>query len=203
MSEKAILTTFEAADICNVSYNTIKNWVKRGLLSAYRTAGGHLRIKTDELKKFSREYNIPLYDRKDSTRRRILIVDEKDGLGPLFEDSFKHLGETVDIFSTSNPFEAGMFAESTRPDLIVLNEHLHMVNCADLCSHIRKSASLKSSKLAVVMNSGGCCSGKDGGPKADVILSKPVDKESLQKFIEPIIVAKRGVRGHRQKKRTS
>lgn len=203
MSEKVILTTFEAADVCNVSYNTIKNWVKRGLLSAYRTAGGHLRIKTDELKKFSREYNIPLYDRKDSTRRRILIIDDGDGLGALFEDSFRHLGEKIEIFSTSNAFEAGMFAESVKPDLIVLNEHLQTIDCAALCSHIRKSPSLKNSKLAVVMNSGSCCSGKDGGPKADVSLTRPVDKSSLQKFIEPIIVVKRGVRGHRQKKRAS
>ncbi len=43
--EAAYLTTGEAADALGVSINTLKKWVRLGLIrDAYRTDGGHMRV---------------------------------------------------------------------------------------------------------------------------------------------------------------
>lgn len=39
------LTVFTASKYCNVSSKTIINWVEAGHIKAYRTVGGHRRIK--------------------------------------------------------------------------------------------------------------------------------------------------------------
>ncbi len=43
------LTVFTASKYCNVSSKTIINWVEAGHIKAYRTVGGHRRIKKSDL----------------------------------------------------------------------------------------------------------------------------------------------------------
>ena len=52
---KSVFTTFEAAKICHVSPLSIINWVNAGRLAAFRTPGGHRRIRRDDLVRFMRE----------------------------------------------------------------------------------------------------------------------------------------------------
>ena len=49
MTEKPVFTTFEAAKICHVSPLSIINWVNAGRLSAFRTPGGHRRIRREAI----------------------------------------------------------------------------------------------------------------------------------------------------------
>jgi len=44
-----LLTTGQAAKLCSVTPDTVLKWIKRGLLSAFRTAGGHYRIEPRDL----------------------------------------------------------------------------------------------------------------------------------------------------------
>ena len=43
------LTTGEVARRCQVSVGTVKNWIEAGQLEAFRTPGGHFRIKSSAL----------------------------------------------------------------------------------------------------------------------------------------------------------
>ncbi|MFO8110939.1 MAG: helix-turn-helix domain-containing protein, partial [Desulfosalsimonadaceae bacterium] len=45
---------FTASKYCNVSSKTIINWVEAGHIKAYRTVGGHRRIKKSDLETFMR-----------------------------------------------------------------------------------------------------------------------------------------------------
>ncbi|MCK5581485.1 MAG: helix-turn-helix domain-containing protein, partial [Candidatus Omnitrophica bacterium] len=45
--------------MCDVTINTVVNWMKDGSLKEYRTKGGHRRIKEKDLMDFLKEYNIP------------------------------------------------------------------------------------------------------------------------------------------------
>ena len=47
--EPRLLTTGQAARICSVTPDTILKWIKKGLLSGVRTAGGHYRIEHRDL----------------------------------------------------------------------------------------------------------------------------------------------------------
>ncbi len=47
--ESKLLTTGQAAKLCSVTPDTILKWIKKGRLQATRTAGGHYRIRPDDL----------------------------------------------------------------------------------------------------------------------------------------------------------
>ena len=75
MQEKAVFTTFEAAKLCHVSPLSIINWVNAGRLPAFRTPGGHRRIRREDLARFMRAtagtgcvYSIPSDFTEDSLR---------------------------------------------------------------------------------------------------------------------------------------
>ena len=57
---KAALTTAEVARLCGVSTTAVINWIKGGKLPAYKTPGGHRRIKRTDLLRFFEAYNIPI-----------------------------------------------------------------------------------------------------------------------------------------------
>ena len=58
MSQKSVYTTFETAKLCHVSPLSIINWVNAGRLPAFRTPGGHRRIRREDLIRFMRENTI-------------------------------------------------------------------------------------------------------------------------------------------------
>lgn len=197
---KEILTTFEAAKICNVSYNTIKNWIKRGLLAAYRTAGGHLRIKTNDLEVFCREHRIPMERQAEASRRKVLVVDDEEAIRVALEETLSEHPEKFDIYTAADGFEAGLLMESVRPDLVILDLVMPGMDGFKVCQNIRRSPGLKHVKIAVLT----------GFPSernleranelgADICLSKPIDRASLFDSINALMAPRPGVRGHRRK----
>ena len=60
MRDKAVFTTFEAAKLCHVSPLSIINWVNAGRLPAFRTPGGHRRIRREDLVRIMRDTGMPL-----------------------------------------------------------------------------------------------------------------------------------------------
>ncbi|MBT3181846.1 MAG: excisionase family DNA-binding protein [Deltaproteobacteria bacterium] len=193
MANKQILTTFEAAALCNVSYNTIKNWIKRGLLSAYRTAGGHLRINIDDLESFSREYALPINDKHDPEKKKIVVVDKDGEVSRSLQESFHTHRNNVEVRNTDDIFEAGILIESMKPDLVILNTSLTGLDATKACKSIHMAPSLKNVKVAVVS---GPTAPNNG---ADLRISTPFDHSRLFETVKPVIMPKGGVRGRRKK----
>jgi len=68
-----ILTVSQAGKYCNVSSKTIINWIDAGYIKAYKTVGGHRRIKEEDLDKFLRERGMPLPDEPGREERKKII----------------------------------------------------------------------------------------------------------------------------------
>jgi excisionase family DNA binding protein len=54
------LTVYKASQLCKVSSKSIINWIEAGHIKAYKTVGGHRRIKRDDLETFMRRQGIPV-----------------------------------------------------------------------------------------------------------------------------------------------
>lgn len=78
LASKKVFTTFEVADVCNVTPVTIQNWIDKGWLRAYRTPGGHRRVIREDLLAFLDSRNIPYtLSEQIPPLPRILIVDNE------------------------------------------------------------------------------------------------------------------------------
>ena len=202
MQKKDVLTTFEAAKLCRVSYNTIKNWIKRDLLPAYRTAGGHLRIKGDDLRVFCREQGIPLDEKAEPARRKVLVVDDEESIREAIKESLQNFPEKLDIYTASDGFEAGSIMESVKPDVVILDLVMPGMDGFKVCQSIRRSPALSHVRIMVLTGFGSERNVErvtDLG--ADVCISKPIDRTTLFDSITNLLKPRRGVRASRVRKK--
>jgi excisionase family DNA binding protein len=72
-----ILTVSQAGKYCKVSPKTIINWIDGGHIKAYKTVGGHRRIKQEDLDDFLRKNAMPIPEEFKGEQRKRILVDDK------------------------------------------------------------------------------------------------------------------------------
>src|SRR5215510_11557633 len=91
-----LLTSSEVGAILQVNPSTIKKWVTDGRISAFRTPGGHYRIRASDLVHFLDHHKMPVPNAlKDAARRRVLIVDDDPAQLRLWNRLFVRHAERV------------------------------------------------------------------------------------------------------------
>jgi excisionase family DNA binding protein len=149
MSSKTVFTTGEAAKICKVSQQTIIRCFDNGTLKGFRVPGSRFRrIPRDQLFAFMRDNGIPT-DALESSRRRILLVDDDQELVDLLRDAFERDGR-FEVHTANNGFDAGMKVKELRPDLVVLDVMLPDINGKEVCQRVRSDESLDSVKIICI-----------------------------------------------------
>ena len=141
-------TTFEAALLCHVSHHSIKNWIRRDLIKAIRTPGGHYRIKKNELTIFMRKFNMLEEDSLSPAKekgRNILVVDDDQETLELIKDILT--ANKYKVIDVDNGFAAGMWAIQEKPELIVLDFLMPRVDGFDVCRTLKKNPKTKKIKI--------------------------------------------------------
>ena len=146
---KRIFTTGEAAKVCKVSQQTIIRCFDNGRLTGFKVPGSKFRrIPRDELIRFMRANSIPT-DILEDDSKRVLVVDDDPRICDLIKDAFA--GDTrITIRSASNGYDAGMFTESFRPHLILLDYLLPDINGSHVCQRIKSSEELADTKIVFI-----------------------------------------------------
>lgn len=146
---KELYTTGEAADICNVSQQTIIRCFDAGRLQGFRVPGSKFRrIPRESLVKFMRENDIPLRN-LESGKKKILIVDDDPEIVELLVDVLSRDGR-FDVRTASSGYDAGLATEQFRPDLIILDYMLPDVNGNVVCQTIRRNSEYENTRIIIV-----------------------------------------------------
>jgi excisionase family DNA binding protein len=146
---KNLYTTGEAAEICNVSQQTIIRCFDAGRLAGFRVPGSKFRrIPRDSLIKFMRENKMPL-DNLESGKRKVLVVDDDDEIVELMVDVLVRDGR-FEVKSASTGYEAGILTEQFCPDLILLDYMLPDVNGNVVCRTIKRNPNFANTRIIIV-----------------------------------------------------
>lgn len=146
---KDLFTTGEAAEVCQVSQQTIIRCFDSGRLEGFRVPGSKFRrIPRQSLIRFMKENKIPL-DTIDSGKRKILIVDDDAEIVELIVDVLERDGR-FETQTASSGYEAGMATEQFRPEAILLDYMLPDVNGNVVCQTIRKNPQFENIKIIIV-----------------------------------------------------
>jgi len=139
MREKAVFTTFEAAKLCHVSPLSIINWVNANRLPAFRTPGGHRRIRREDLARFMRENGIPLPEelRDGSGRPRVLVVDDEAAIRDVIAESLARRTAPYEVMTAADGFEAGRLVATFRPDIVLLDLRMPGLDGFQVCRTIK------------------------------------------------------------------
>lgn len=114
--DKEVYTTYDAARICNANIASIKNWIAKGLLRAFRTPGGHYRIKRRDLELFVQKYNMP-YPFEAKAQKIVYLLDTDKGADKLVGEAAA--GHHYESFTDA--MVAALRIGLERPDLLILN----------------------------------------------------------------------------------
>jgi excisionase family DNA binding protein len=146
---KELFTTGEAAEICQVSQQTIIRCFDAGRLEGFRVPGSRFRrIPRDSLKKFMKENTIPM-DGLESGKKKVLVVDDDAEIVELVVDVLSRDGR-FDVKTATSGYEAGIQTQRFRPDAILLDYMLPDVNGNVVCHTIRKNPEFENIKIIIV-----------------------------------------------------
>jgi excisionase family DNA binding protein len=177
-----ILTVSQASKYCNVSSKTIINWIEAGHLKAYKTVGGHRRIKKEDLDQFLRDKGMPLPEEpKGEERKRILVVDDDKIIVETIVQSLEEDEFGYEMISASDGFEAGLQVSHFKPDLLILDIMMPDINGYEVCQKVKSNPESKDTKIIVLsayLNDEAFKQMKDYG--ADACFSKPLPLEQLK-----------------------
>jgi excisionase family DNA binding protein len=148
-ADKQVFTTGEAAEICKVSQQTIIRCFDSGRLQGFRVPGSRFRrIPRVELLRFMKKNEIPI-DALESSRRRILIVDDDPQIVDMLVDVIGR-DERFDVQTANNGYDAGLMTEKFQPHLILLDYMLPDINGTQVCNRIKSNGELRETKIIFV-----------------------------------------------------
>jgi len=186
-AEKQVFTTGEAAEVCKVSQQTIIRCFDSGRLQGFRVPGSRFRrIPRTELIRFMRKNDIPT-DGLESSRKRVLVVDDDARIVDLLKDMFSR-DDRFEVRAAGNGYDAGMLTEKFKPHLILLDYMLPDINGDLVCQRIRSNPDLAGTKIIFVsgvVNQDEVESLLEHG--ADDFVKKPFDMDGLMNRISLLL----------------
>lgn len=187
LRSKDVFTTGEAAEVCQVSQQTIIRCFDAGRLKGFRVPGSRFRrIPRDELMRFMRDNDIPL-DRLKSLKRRVLVVDDDPAIVELFTDVLERDGR-FEVQTAATGYDAGVLSQQYRPELMILDYMLPDVNGNVVCRTVRDNPDLSEMKIIIVsgvVNQDEVQGLLDAG--ADEFVKKPFNIERLLARINELL----------------
>jgi excisionase family DNA binding protein len=177
-----ILTVSQACKYCKVSSKTIINWIEAGHIKAYKTVGGHRRIKKEDLDEFLRKNAMPLpAESKGEERKKILVVDDDKIIVETLVQALEEDEYGYELISASDGFEAGLQVSHFKPDLVILDIMMPDINGYEVCQKIKCNPLTQNTKVIVLsayLNDEAFKQMKEYG--ADACFSKPLPLEQLK-----------------------
>jgi excisionase family DNA binding protein len=147
---KDLFTTGEAADICQVSQQTIIRCFDSGKLDGFRVPGSKFRrIPRESLIKFMKENNIPLSNLSVAGKRKVLIVDDDMEIVELLVDVLTRDGR-FEVRTATSGYDAGLTTQQFRPDVILLDYMLPDVNGNIVCRTIKKNPDFANTQIIII-----------------------------------------------------
>ena len=185
MSEqRQVYTTKQAADLLGVTLPTIVNWIKKGLLEAYKTPGGHRRITKRALNSFMGSNGYPAKDGNSVEPQiiEVLIFTKEKGLGELVTE-WLELKLNVKTKIVESLFLAGVAIGNQAPAVIILDATNSQAQLNDTLRKIRSVNTCE--KTGIILVSGP--RGISPAPPGTTVLRQPLDLDQLMVKVKRII----------------
>lgn len=147
---KDTYSTHDVAKICCVTPTTVIRWIEDGLIPAFKTVGGHRRVRREDLERVCRERSIPFNVPTGTEVGRILVVDDEPVVLDLVRDVVKELNHQFEAEVAKDAFDAGRLVVSFRPQLIFLDLMMPGVDGFEVCTRLKKDSATKDTDVIAI-----------------------------------------------------
>jgi excisionase family DNA binding protein len=146
-----LLTSTEVGQLLQMNASSVKKWIDDGLIRAFRTPGGHRRIRGSDLVVFLEGQNMPVPpELTDLARRRVLVVDDDPALLKAVARALKrHTNDSVEVRTAQNGIDALVLVGSFRPSWVVLDMLMPGIDGLEVCRRLHASHKRELGVIAV------------------------------------------------------
>lgn len=135
-----LLTSHEVGGLIQVNPTSVNKWVADGLIPAFRTPGGHRRIRAIDLVSFLDAHKMPIpREIEGIARRRVLIVDDDQKLLKSMERSLKKYSARMNVHTVTNGIDALIQVGSFKPHLVVLDVLMPEIDGFEVCQRLKSN----------------------------------------------------------------
>ncbi|MBN1960318.1 MAG: response regulator [Deltaproteobacteria bacterium] len=182
----SLLTSYQVGSLLQVNPSSINKWVKDGRIPAFRTPGGHRRIRAADLVAFLMQHKMPVpRSLASASKRRLLIVDDDAKQLEALARLFKGQSDRIDISLVNNGVDALVQIGSIKPHVAILDVFMPMVDGLEVCRRLKSSPDTAATRI--IVTSGQLTpeiEQKAHEAGADVVTPKPLDPNVVLKELE-------------------
>jgi excisionase family DNA binding protein len=136
-----LLTSHEVGALLQVNPSSVKKWVNEGRIVAFRTPGGHRRIRVSDLVDFLNRHAMPIPRRlAAASKKRMLVVDDDPLQLRALERRLRAYRARIDMVLTENGIDALLMVGTFKPHLIVIDVYMPGVDGVEVCRRLKLKA---------------------------------------------------------------
>jgi excisionase family DNA binding protein len=137
MSER-VFSSHEVGALLQANPSTVIRWIDSGQLKAYRTPGGHRRVRERDLVAFLRAFGMPIpSELGGGENRRILLVDADARLLRALRRGLAKVLPGCEVETCENWIEALLRIGASPPDVVVIDLALPGLDGLEVCRTIK------------------------------------------------------------------
>ncbi|GEN05367.1 hypothetical protein MFU01_04040 [Myxococcus fulvus] len=183
-----LYTTHDISRLLQVDPSTVSKWIDRGILMAFRTPGGHRRVRSADLRTFLIAHQMPVPEELGSGTVRLLVVDDERAVLDAVKRAFKPFSAQVELQTTTSGVEALLLVSEQKPHGMIIDLNMPDIDGLEVCRRIRARKQMEGVRLITMtpMHTADVVEqSKQAGALA--CLAKPLDvQQVLELFRVPI-----------------
>ena len=176
-----LLTSTQVGNLLQVNPSSVKKWVNDGHIVAFRTPGGHRRIRAADLIAFLDQHKIPVpRPLSNAARRRVLAVDDDPIQLKAVGRALKKWSDKVEVSLVDNGIDALVEIGAIKPHALVLDVYMPGIDGIEVCRRLKSNPATKD--IAVIVTSGRMTAEIEQAARAAGarrVLRKPVDVNAI------------------------
>lgn len=182
-SEDYVSTT-EAAELLGVAVRTVQLWVERGVLTAWKTPGGHRRIDAASVRRLLDER-----ERATTGVDRILIVEDQPEQAEVLRLYVQNVAPRAEVQIARNGVAAMLAIGCEPPSLLLLDLLMPEMDGFEVLRELASDSSLQKMRIVVVTALAADEIAARGGMPEGVagVLAKPVDFDALRQIVQQAV----------------
>lgn len=186
-----LYTTHDISRLLQVDPSTVSKWIDRGLLIAFRTPGGHRRVRMGDLRSFLVAHQMPVPEELGTGAVRLLAIEPDKALQEQLTRAFKMHAQHVELTVVGSAIDALLMINELKPHGVLVDANQTEVEPMELCRKISTRKSLEGVRVLLMAQRSTpelVALGMQAGAVA--CLAKPIDAAKvLELFRVPLAMA--------------
>lgn len=135
--EQRVFTTHRISQMLRCDRKAVCTWIDQGLMSGYRTPGGHRRVTESDLLAFLRAREMPLPEDLGQPRTRILIADDEEVMLRLISRALNQSGHFFETRTAQDGIAALIEIGRFMPHIVILDVMMPDLDGIAVCKKIK------------------------------------------------------------------